>query len=318
MRFRYSIPLASIVLSLWIAVPAVAQTGILTAQNSASRIYLRLAPTLESAAPSYGVVGDRVTILEEQTGSDRALWYLVQFERSGVQGWLPSDFVQIENAAFAPTQTPSIDALAPSISPQPVTFNAEQIQYFLDVAMGAEWGNPDSRIRKWTGDVQIRYLGTPTAEDLITLAAVMDEINQLTNGAIRLQFAQAEANLEIYFVPEPDFRNYEPNYVPTNLGFFWAWWNLDNTLNRARILISTEGITQQERSHLIREELTQSLGLMQDSLQYADSIFYQGWTDVTSYSDLDRTLIQMLYRPDIRPGMERAEVEQILNRIQSQ
>jgi hypothetical protein len=47
---------------------------------------------------------------------------------------------------------------------------------------------------------------------------------------------------------------------------------------------------------LLREELTQSLGLGNDSNKYPDSIFYQDWSTVTSYSKLDIEIIKQHYR----------------------
>ena len=66
------------------------------------------------------------------------------------------------------------------------------------------------------------------------------------------------------------------------------------------------------RRHLLREELTQSLGLMNDSNQYPESIFYAPWTDVTVFADIDRMLISMLYRPDIDVNMNADEVLEVL------
>ena len=51
----------------------------------------------------------------------------------------------------------------------------------------------------------------------------------------------------------------------------------------------------QEQKHLLREELTQSLGLFNDSYKYPESIFYQDWTTTTEYAQIDRELIDMLY-----------------------
>jgi len=105
-----------------------------------------------------------------------------------------------------------------------------------------------------------------------------------------------------------------PNYVPTNYGFFWSLWHDDNyEIYNSRILVSSADINQTERSHLIREELTQSLGLMNDSNKYEDSIFYQDWTDVTEYSIIDKSVIKMLYLKKIKPGMTIEQVLDILN-----
>lgn len=196
----------------------------------------------------------------------------------------------------------------------PENYTSEQIEYFLEVAMGSEYAGSQERVRKWQGEVRIKVAGTPTREDMKTLTKVIDEINQLT-PSIYLILDNNQPNLEMYFVPESRFGEYEPNYVPVNYGFFWTWWNKYNTIYQAKILVSTEGITQKERSHLIREELTQSLGLMKDSNRDETSIFYQGWTDSTEYNELDKTVISMLYRPEIYPGMTRSQVRDILKHV---
>ena len=49
------------------------------------------------------------------------------------------------------------------------------------------------------------------------------------------------------------------------------------------------------QKHLLREELTQSLGLKNDTYDYPESIFYQNWTEITDFAPIDRRLIDMLY-----------------------
>ncbi|MCT7953556.1 DUF2927 domain-containing protein [Ancylothrix sp. C2] len=88
-------------------------------------------------------------------------------------------------------------------------------------------------------------------------------------------------------------------------------WDETKQITGAEILISTTGVTQKERSHLIREELTQAFGLPADSDKYSDSIFYQQWTDVTEYSSLDKKLIRMLYSPQVKPGMNESQLEKL-------
>lgn len=195
------------------------------------------------------------------------------------------------------------------------SLSAQEIDYFLEIAMGSEFGVSNSMVRKWQGEIRIHVIGNTTPEDRDTLLNVINEINFLAGGSIYLRLDKSNPNMKIYFVPESEFAEYEPNYQPGNYGFFWTYWNRNQVINKANILISTENVSQKERSHLIREELTQSLGLMRDSYRYENSIFYQGWTDVNEYSPIDKILIQTLYRPQIRPGMSREEVEQILRSL---
>lgn len=197
-------------------------------------------------------------------------------------------------------------------------FSQAQIDYFMEIAMGSEYNQQGApRIRKWSGDIRVQAFGNPTSEDLRTLRSVISEVNGLTGGAIRMQLVTNNPNVTIHFVPEAQFRRIEPAYIPVNFGFFVTRWDNRGIINRANVLITTTGVTQKERSHLIREELTQALGLMRDSYRYADSMFYQPWTDTPRFSNLDRALIQMLYLPQIKPGMTTAEVLRTLNSIQA-
>ncbi len=231
-----------------------------------------------------------------------------------------------KSASFSPRtllgQSAPVDSVAilAQLPPQPValqhkvgtsksTFTSKEIQYFMEIAIGSEYGQEATpKIHKWSGDVRIQYSGKPTAEDLRTLRSIISELNGLTNGEIRLQLVTSNPNLTVHFVPESQFARYEPAYVPVNYGFFTTDWDANNRIYRANVLVTTTGVTQKERSHLIREELTQSLGLMRDSYRYANSMFYQPWTDVTQYAEIDKALIRMLYSAQIQPGMTQAQV----------
>ena len=192
-------------------------------------------------------------------------------------------------------------------------YSQEQNTYFTEIALGAEFGDEVPVIKKWTNDIRIKVIGEPTEADLQTITDIIDDLNELISG-ITIKLVDKKENLTITFSPESDFTQVDPNYVPTNYGFFWALWHDDNyVIYEARILISTTELTQKERSHLIREELTQSLGLMNDSNKYNDSIFYQAWTTVTEFSEIDRTVIKLLYLKKIKPGMSKEQVLNVLN-----
>jgi len=190
-------------------------------------------------------------------------------------------------------------------------YTGEELDYFYETVFGAEFGVSDYTVHKWVDDIRIKVKGSPTAEDIETLDQVIDELNYLIDG-ITLDRVMWDPDIHIFFASYTSFAALEPNYVPNNMGFFWAWWDAEGALYKARILISTEGITQAQRSHLIREELTQSLGIMNDSYQYKDSIFYQEWTDTGSYAEIDRAVISMLYDPGVEPVMTMEEVEDVL------
>lgn len=192
-------------------------------------------------------------------------------------------------------------------------FTKEEIEYFTEIAFGAEFGDEVSVIKKWAENIRIKIDGEPTVADLQTITNIIDDLNELI-AAIKIKLVDKNENLTITFSPESDFTSIDPNYVPTNYGFFWALWHDDNfVIYDASILISSADITQKERSHLIREELTQSIGLMNDSNRFEDSIFYQEWTDVIEYSEIDKAVIKLLYLKRVKPGMSKEQVLTILN-----
>lgn len=302
--------------------------AVLAALYRDSLINVRSQPSTRASIVYEGRVGESVQILEDSPGrDDRYTWHRIRFDRTNTEGWVREDLVYILSPSDGELGNP------PDTSPQPPptpienqpspsqpridtsVYSPDDIEYFLEVAMGTEFGRAGQRIRKWESDVKIRVNGTPTAEDRRTLNAVVRELDELIEG-IRVEIVSSNPNVEFYFVPESEFRQYEPNYVPVNMGFAWVGWN-NNVINRARILVTTVGVTQEERSHLIREELTQSLGLMRDSYRYRDSIFYQGWTRTTAYTEIDRQLVRLLYEPDMRPGMSRAQATQTIAQINS-
>lgn len=200
------------------------------------------------------------------------------------------------------TRAATTTTIAPTTTLAPTFYPAEAIDYFEEVAFGQEFGGGTGEIRKWTHDVRIVVHGDPSDEDLVTLYDVIADLNTIIETIV-IDIVTTDGNFDIHFAPEPEFAAIEPNYVPVNMGFFWVWWDGGGSITDARVLISTTGLTQRERNHIIREEVTQSLGLMRDSFLYEDSIFYQGWTETQVYSELDELLIEMLYLPEIAPQM---------------
>ena len=189
----------------------------------------------------------------------------------------------------------------------PRSTDPELIGYFLETALGSEFGSTQQVVHKWRGDIDIRVNGSPTGQDKKTLSEVISELNYLIDEA-SLNIVNIDPDIEMYFTTAEEFASIEPNYIPPNRGFFWMYMDREGYIYKGRIFISTQGVTQKERSHLIREELTQSLGIMNDSYLYKDSIFYQEWTDTTQYALIDKAVIGLLYDPRLKVGMTAEDV----------
>lgn len=190
-------------------------------------------------------------------------------------------------------------------------YSKEEISYFIETALGAEFGSTGGVVHKWTDNIRIKVKGSPTDEDMKTLNEVISDLSQLIYD-IEINTVIFDPNITIYFTSMEEFSSIEPNYVSGNMGFFWGWWDESGALYKGRILIAKEGINQKERSHLIREELTQSLGIMNDSYEYRDSIFYQEWTDTESFAEIDRAVISILYDSRVELEMTIDEVKEVI------
>lgn len=192
------------------------------------------------------------------------------------------------------------------------SYSDKEIEYFTEIALGTEYGNNIEVVRKWDSDIRIKIKGDPNEKDIESLNQVISDINGIIGDKVYLTIVNTNENININFVSLSDFSIC--NAKPGNYGYFNCRWR-NNVIYGCDICIATDdSLLQEERSHMIREELTQSLGLMRDSFKYRDSIFYEGWTQTLNYSEIDRKMIEILYLDDVWLGMSKVEVERILKK----
>ena len=98
-----------------------------------------------------------------------------------------------------------------------VEYSASAVDYFSRTAFGVEYGESEPVLHKWTDDLRISVLGTPTVADLATLRELIDELNILLPD-LELRLVDQHANVEMHILPETEFKVVEPEYVETNSG----------------------------------------------------------------------------------------------------
>lgn len=202
--------------------------------------------------------------------------------------------------------------LAVSECAEPINQTHQVDAYYQEIVKRTENGDIAFFARRWTDIIRIQVHGDPNPNDLHELGRVVVELNELI-APIRLELPSADANLDLHFIPVNDFSTTLPQYKSYNPGFHWVWWDDAGTIYRAVVLISTTNLSQSARNHIIREELTQSLGFLSDSSRYPDSIFYRGWSTTTQFSELDRLIIQKHYSnpPKDLPAKDRFAAKKI-------
>lgn len=200
------------------------------------------------------------------------------------------------------------------------TYSSEVKTYFKEIALKAEYGDFEAGIKKWQNDMKIYLMGEKNADLERELDRILQELNTLIEP-IRLKkvSTQSEANFIIFLGDANTYiREIEPatrSIVKNNLACFWVNYR-QGVIYRGSMYVDVIRLKAPDsRRHLLREELTQALGLMNDSERYRDSIFYQKWTRSNQYSEMDKQLIRLLYDPQIKAGMPPQKVNQILKKL---
>jgi hypothetical protein len=194
----------------------------------------------------------------------------------------------------APSVVPS--ATTPTHTPAPAKpkISKAGLSYFFAVALGSEYGDKHDVVTMWTQPEVTVHVHGSIAKNKGCLDKVVSDFNEIT-ATTDLKLTKTAANIDLYFVPRSKFRTIVPGYVSGNDGYVNVYWSGYSAITRADIVIRSSGISQSTRCHLIREELTQAMGLLQDSDRYPDSIFYERYRpSVTRYSKLDKEVIRLL------------------------
>ena len=199
-------------------------------------------------------------------------------------------------------------------------YDFEVISYFKEIALGFEFGTSSEITRKWCSDLKI-FVGGDISNDLnVELNNIVNEIRNLVtdNFSIQIVNDSSQSNYYIFFGSGDEYSKIFPsqaNYVDSNWGLFSVRWNASNCLTRGNMYVDIYRANTIEQRHLLREELTQSLGLAKDSFKYPNSIFQSSWTQTLNYMEIDKDVIRLLYHPNMSTGLNALAVEDVLRNI---
>jgi len=199
-------------------------------------------------------------------------------------------------------------------------YQIKVIDYYKDIALGFEFGNASNVTRKWNSELRIFIGGEPNSELINELENIKTEINELAKDGFKVNIVNdsLKSNYYIFFGTGTEYAEIFPsqsNLVDSNWGLFSVYWNSRNQITSGYMYVDITRANSTEQKHLLREELTQSLGLAKDSPLYMESIFQSTWTNTTQYASIDKDLIRLLYHPDMRFGLNENQVDNILREI---
>lgn len=223
---------------------------------------------------------------------------------------------------------------------QPKTSNdlscQETFDYFMEIAHKIEGLASDQPIRKWgTRDglgkevfVYVSKKESSFDRDMFAeLEHIVAEVNNLTDEVnLKIIEGDPQTNIElnalrVYLGSIAGYKSHIETGASvdgvTSDGFF-VYHSVGGTSEIVRGSVWVDTITPAEKQrlkHVLREEVTQVLGLTNDSNRYEDSIFFQGDSENSSYSKADRDLFRILYHPDIKVNTSKAQTEAVLKTI---
>jgi len=171
-------------------------------------------------------------------------------------------------------------------------------EYFNQIVASTEFDPSNHTISRWNEDVKIFVKGTKKESLITELNSIVSELNDLIDPIdIKIVENESESNVVLFFGSPQGFTNLYPNlkpYMEKNWGFFEIFGGEEITSGRVFVdIVRNKTLTGQK--HILREELTQSLGFCNDSYLYPESIFYQDWTETTEYAQIDKEIIKLLY-----------------------
>jgi len=199
-------------------------------------------------------------------------------------------------------------------------YDESVVEYFNEIALGFEFGSASEVTRKWKSSMKIFVGGTKTPDLMDELHRVVKEINALATDGFSASVVtdSLESNFYIFLGSGGDYAKKFPsvlNLVLSNWGLFNVYFDASNKIYGGIMYVDIDRANNIEEKHLLREELTQSLGLAKDSNRYADSIFHANWTSTTEYSNIDKDLVRLLYHPSMQIGLDRVQSAELLREI---
>jgi hypothetical protein len=209
------------------------------------------------------------------------------------------------------------EAIAPGLT----AYNESVVDYFKEVALGFEFGNESKITRRWEGNMKLFIGGKPTPALLAETNRIVGEINDLANNEFNVEVVSdsLQSNFYIFFGSGNSYAAIFPaqsSFVASNWGLFSVSYPSSGVLFKGHMYVDINRANLIEQKHLLREELTQSLGLARDSDLYPESIFQQSFsTKTTEYAPIDKDLIRLLYHPKMKVGLDRDQVDKLLRDI---
>lgn len=214
----------------------------------------------------------------------------------------------------------SFDSYVEAATVKTKTFPVDQ---FIDLAIGSEFGSGPRTIRRWEKDIKVYIFPSENIALENELSRVIQELNKLLPGiGIGRVSLQVQANMLVTLGSAKDYARFVSSdtekRLEKNFGYFSC--KVPKTTRKIRecsMYVDTERAKPGLAKHLVREEFTQSLGLMNDISYNPESIFFDKYSETSEFSPRDKQMLCFLYSEWIAPGMSESEVRKAYGKATS-
>ena len=196
---------------------------------------------------------------------------------------------------------------------------------FLQTVFGTEhdkgwWFSGANRVKKYTVPVQF-YVHNRSRKDRRRAAeAFVGKLSDHIPGFTGTMAASPEnANFHLFIVDRKDFKDTVVREAGLSVGAVQSaeclvhiWFGRKGISESRAVIVSDGG--EHLFNRCLVEEVLQGLGPINDSRDLHESVF-NDYSRHSSLTKFDRSLLQMLYHPAIKPGMVRRDVVRILPKV---
>jgi hypothetical protein len=197
------------------------------------------------------------------------------------------------------------------------SYTEEEVDYLIEIAFGRELAQDAEKLLKWEQDIRMHLEGEYDEKIYDAFLEIVDELNSLT-PSINILADSRNPNYNVFIGPRAILSKISSYFFvdSINVRGLVVMWEVDNQTSYARALVINDAsgsIRAQEIRNILLEEMTQGLGLLNDSYRYSESIFYQNQGSNDFFSTLDRKIISMMYDKSVKAGMTESQVRALFD-----
>ncbi|WP_417801121.1 DUF2927 domain-containing protein [Tenacibaculum sp.] len=212
----------------------------------------------------------------------------------------------------------------------PNKYEKELISYFSEVALKTEFYDTPKKIVKWTKPMKIYiYKGKENENQIKAIKKTIYAINNLVTDGFKIELSNNEksSNTFIYLCGKDKVAELNPRFykmfnedIDYEVSGFvnMRYDRARNVIDEAYIYIDQVDSIEIQQSTIL-EEITQSLGLANDPTSHPNSIFFENKNEesnmMNEYSKIDRDVIKLLYHPEMKPGLNLKQVNNVIKKI---